>query len=551
MSRVFRATLAGAAFLIAAGDAGADLRRELESNGDPAAAQPVSPPCSLGGLIAAPGDRDLFAVRAVAGQIIRADVLARGFRAGSQPGSDLSALLQILGPDGTTILASDQSLGPYDDPSASATAPSTGRYFVAVRDLDPAAGGPSHRYVLSLEVDDDGAFASATPILPPVVPSIDLLIYPAGDQDVYSFAGTAGQEVTIDIDSAVFNPAQPPAKIVAALYDPNQVLLAQSSYVDANDDPFIRRILPATGKYFLRIRELRSYVGTTNTFYQMAVALSPFADDDTFAHRAPMGGPRSVSGTVSPDGDADHAGLSLPSPETVHADLDAREGLLSLLDPDLRLHDAGGTWATGAGSPDPSLAVVHPAGEVSIAVSGGCAGGGACLPEDRYYVVFIDTDPDGDGLFLPLDLCPTVADAGAGDADLDGAGDLCDNCPTEFNPDQRDEDGNGVGDACTVCQVPGEVAMDLAFDSTGQTLTWSASATASAYNVYRGSITSPFSPTHVCLGPSIPAPRAGDPALPSLGGGFYYLVTGRNACGEGTAGADSSAVERPVPAPCP
>ena len=77
----------------------------------------------------------------------------------------------------------------------------------------------------------------------------------------------------------------------------------------------------------------------------------------------------------------------------------------------------------------------------------------------------LGTDEDADGVTVPGDNCPTVANPAQGDADLDGAGDACDttpngadgdgdgvvsgdNCPTVYNPDQTDSDGDGKGNAC-------------------------------------------------------------------------------------------------------
>ena len=42
-----------------------------------------------------------------------------------------------------------------------------------------------------------------------------------------------------------------------------------------------------------------------------------------------------------------------------------------------------------------------------------------------------------------------------------------------------------------------------------------------------------------------------DAAGPARGAAFYYLVSGRNACGEGPLGAGSNGQERPNPSPCP
>lgn len=527
----------------------ADLRKEIEPNDAPAAAQPVAPPASVGGTAGAPGDVDVFAVALQAGQTIKADVLARGFRAGSQPGSSLSAVLSILDRDGSTVLAQDQSLGDFDDPTAVVQVAETGKYFVTIRDA-AGGGGPGFLYVLSVEIDSNDDFGAATPILPPVLPSIDALIFPPGDQDFYRFEGRAGQVATVDVDSAVFNPDQPPAKIVATLYDTGRNVLAEDAYTAVDPaDPFIQATLPASGTFFLRIRELRSFVGTTNTFYQMTVGLGPAADDGAFGTGQPADLPRAVSGVVSPVAEADHYRFHLASTAPVHADLDAREGLVSLLQGTLTLQDAAGILAQDSSSPDPSLISSQAPGDYSVSVRGPCAGSG-CLSENSYYVLFLDPDLDLDGLVMPSDNCPLASNPGQADSDRDGAGDACDNCPAVFNPDQRDSDGDGRGDACASCAPP-EVAAGLTF-ADQQTLAWSPDAASVTYALYRGMIDGgAWTYDHACLAPWLTAAGATDATNPAGAVSFYYLVSGRNACGEGPLGAASSGQPRPNMSPCP
>lgn len=73
-------------------------------------------------------------------------------------------------------------------------------------------------------------------------------------------------------------------------------------------------------------------------------------------------------------------------------------------------------------------------------------------------------DADGDGVADEADNCPTNANPGQEDLDLDGQGDVCDpdrdgdgvaneadNCAGVANAGQQDADGDGVGDACDSC----------------------------------------------------------------------------------------------------
>jgi hypothetical protein len=528
----------------------ADLRREVEPNNPSSAAQPVAPPASVGGVIAAPGDVDFYTVRLAAGQTIQADLLARGFRAGSSPGSELSAVLSILDADGSSVLAQDQSSGDFDDPSVSFQVSSTGKYYISVRNLDPSAGGPGFTYVLSLEVGSNDSFETATPLQPPVLPSIDALIDPPGDLDYYRVAGLVGQVLTADIDSAVFNPDQPPAKIVLTIFNPDRSLLAQDAYTSTDpSDPFVQATLPSNGTYTILVRELRSFIGTDNTFYQLSVNLSPGPGDDSFAQGTPISLPRAVSGVVSPSSDLDHYRFSLASGATVRADLDARVGLLSLLQGTLAFHDSAGSLGSDASAPDPLLALALAAGAHSASVQGSCTGSG-CLAEDAYYVLYLDGDADGDGLFLPGDNCAASYNPGQADVDHDGAGDACDNCPSDFNPDQLDSDGDGRGDACPACLPPPAVAPDISFTGP-QTLTWSAFPGVLSYNLYSGDMLPGWVSPPLCFASELPAPGASDGDTPALGAAYFYLVSGSNACGEGSLGTNFAGQERANPFPCP
>ena len=101
------------------------------------------------------------------------------------------------------------------------------------------------------------------------------------------------------------------------------------------------------------------------------------------------------------------------------------------------------------------------------------------------------------------------------------------------------------------CIPPPEVGTDLTFASM-TALSWSASDASSSFNLYRGTIGGgAWTFDHACLAPALPGPDATDLANPSSGQSFYYLVSGKNACGESSLGAMSSGQLRPNTTPCP
>ncbi len=77
------------------------------------------------------------------------------------------------------------------------------------------------------------------------------------------------------------------------------------------------------------------------------------------------------------------------------------------------------------------------------------------------------SDEDEDGICVPQDNCPEVANPDQRDTDGDGVGDVCDNCPANANADQADEDGDGRGDVCQECEPSPEVCNGLDDDCDG------------------------------------------------------------------------------------
>ena len=177
-------------------------------------------------------------------------------------------------------------------------------------------------------------------------------------------------------------------------------------------------------------------------------------------------------------------------------------------------------------------------------------GNGSGTPGDAPCPDGVTTDCD--------DNCPLIVNADQGDDDGNGQGDRCDadddgdsvpdtsdNCPTASNPTQADLDLDGVGDACDCSIAPGISAIPSSSTDTltmdmanGGTLYWLRGIQWATSNVYRGTFGGGAAWVYdeVCLVSATVLSQTVDPGEPTPGTGFYYLIGGRNACGEGPIG---------------
>jgi hypothetical protein len=169
-------------------------------------------------------------------------------------------------------------------------------------------------------------------------------------------------------------------------------------------------------------------------------------------------------------------------------------------------------------------------------------------------------DSDGDGVFDLDDGCPLTGSADQDDPDRDGRPSACDNCPFASNPELTDFNGDGQGDACQdsdadgfldaedcspsathQTSLPGEVPREIRVELPGgdPLLLWPMVAQAPVYGIYRGQVVleSGWGYSHSCVRGDLLEGRLTLSEIPAPGTVFYYLVAGRNVCGDGPLGA--------------
>ncbi|MFO0797643.1 MAG: hypothetical protein U0804_09195 [Gemmataceae bacterium] len=118
---------------------------EREPNDGYDAAQPITPPCAVVGVIHQEKNPDVFRVAGKAGQKLRAEVQASRF------GSPLDGILTVVDENRRFVAANDDA-NASRDPAVGVTLPRDGVYFLSLIDAHDLGGaGFGYRLVVRLE----------------------------------------------------------------------------------------------------------------------------------------------------------------------------------------------------------------------------------------------------------------------------------------------------------------------------------------------------------------------------------------------------------------
>jgi hypothetical protein len=234
---------------------------EVEPNG--LVAQGVSLPVNIFGEISFNGDVDFFAFSALAGQRITIEPFAARLR-----NSEMVADIALFDASGS-LLASDTG-DERTDPLIRFVPTSDQVLIVGIADIDDF-GGPAFDYLLNItrgvDVDElepnDRTAQSLSTVPVTIFGDID----GTRDVDFYSFIGTAGQTIIVDIDSEVIG-SRLDAEV--NLLDPESG--AEFFFNDQydGDDPRFNIVLPYTGRYVIGVG---AFDTNSSGFYRLNVSL--------------------------------------------------------------------------------------------------------------------------------------------------------------------------------------------------------------------------------------------------------------------------------------
>ncbi len=238
---------------------GGDIN-EIEPNGT--IAQAVSLPVNIFGQMGFDGDIDFFAFQGLAGQPIVIEPFATRLRH-----SDMIADIALFNSTGQLLARSigDES----DDPLIRFTPLTNEILVIGIADVDDF-GGSSYQYVLNMtrgvdvsEQEPNGQQAQNLTAIPATVfGDIDV----SSDVDFYSFIGTMGETLIVDVDAEVLGSRLDPE---INLSDPQTG--AEFFYNDEYDgsDSRINIVLPYSGRYVIGIG---SFQGNSTGFYRLNIS---------------------------------------------------------------------------------------------------------------------------------------------------------------------------------------------------------------------------------------------------------------------------------------
>ncbi len=264
---------------------------EVEPNGTAATAQALAGTSLVVLGNAYPNaDVDFFAFTAAAGDRVYAAAMT-SFSANASSDS----LLDLIGPDGTTVVEADDNdgtLGASSSTIAGAAIAAPGTYYLRVRHFSPT--GQLRPYELhfrlqsgaptaEVEPNDTPATANALPVNGWVSGTRDPAL--ASEQDWYSFTANAGDTVflSLDLDPERDN-VQWNGRLGIALFGDasNQILVVDDGSTGSAANPLSEALfmtIKTAGTYYAFVDSASAATGGPTATYTLSVSLRPAADE--------------------------------------------------------------------------------------------------------------------------------------------------------------------------------------------------------------------------------------------------------------------------------
>jgi len=236
---------------------------EVEPNNQ--VAQNVFMPTNISGQMIFSGDQDFYAFPVLSGEQINIEAFASRI-----PGSLLIADIGLF--DSAGNLITESAGDGVNDPLIQFVAPADGIMAAGITDTQ-GFGGRNFVYLLSVdggvdvnEIEPNNRTPQA---LPPSAATVFAQSNSSSDTDLYSFNGTQGQTVIVDVDATIFG-----STLVSSLTLTDATTGVQYFTCDHNDgdDPMFNILLPTTGAYVIGVTPID---GSPGGFYRMNVSFVP------------------------------------------------------------------------------------------------------------------------------------------------------------------------------------------------------------------------------------------------------------------------------------